>query len=75
MKKATAVSIGLIVLGIIFECIHLSTDIRFFKIKFWLLGIISIIAGFAGLKWYAIIPLLERRASVLGRFKRNTRKK
>jgi len=74
MKKLTIISICLIILGFLFECIHLGSDIQFFKIKFWLLGIIFITAGIMGLVWDNIIPTLEKRAKVLGQFKKNKRK-
>ena len=72
MKKATIISIGLILLGFVFECLFLGTDQMFFVIKFWLLGVISIIAGVIGLIWFTILPLLETRAKTLGNFKRKS---
>lgn len=70
MKKGIAISIGLIVLGVVFECLHFATEIRFFEIKFWLLGIISMTLGVLGGLWYVMVPVLENRAKELGRFKK-----
>ena len=70
MKKGTAISIGLIVLGFIFECLYLNTDVQFFIIKFWLLGIICIISGFLGLWLSTFAPLLDERAKKLGDYKK-----
>lgn len=49
MKKSIIISIALIVLGFVFECLYLGTDATFFSVKFWILGVISIIAGTLGL--------------------------
>jgi hypothetical protein len=62
MKKETGISIGLIVLGFVFECLYLGTDTMFFVIKFWLLGVICLIAGFIGLLLFTLLPLFEQRA-------------
>ena len=70
MKKRILVSIGLIVLGLIFECLHFLTDIRFFEIKFSILGIVSMVLGVVGILWYFMVPVLEKRAEVLGKFKK-----
>ena len=72
MKRATLISIGLIVLGFIFECLHFTTDALFFTVKFWLLGMIAIIAGVLGLIMFTIIPALNRRAETLGNFKKES---
>lgn len=69
MKKGIAISTGLIALGFIFECLHFATNIEFFEIKFWVLGIICIALGIFVLLWNTIVPLLENRAEKLGRFK------
>ncbi len=69
------ISIGLIVLGLIFECLHYLTDIRFFKIKLSILGVVCITLGVIGFLWYSMIPILEKRAKVLGTFKKERIKK
>ena len=71
IKKATIISILLIVLGFVFECLHFLTDTLFFTVKFWLLGMVCIIAGVLGLIAFAIIPALNRRAETLGKFKKD----
>ena len=70
MKSEIIISIGLILLGFIFECLHFLTDIRFFEIKLSILGIVSIAIGVVGILWYFVVPLLEKRAEVLGEFKK-----
>ncbi len=70
MKNKIIISIGLIVLGFIFECLHFFTNIRFFEIKFSILGIVSMVLGVVGILWYFVIPVLEKRAEVLGKFKK-----
>ena len=75
MKKGIVVSIVLIGLGLVFECLHFATNIEFLEIKFWLLGVISIAIGILGILWYTIIPLLENRAKKLGTFKKKQFKK
>lgn len=70
MKKGIVISIALIGLGFIFECIHFATNIEFFEIKFWALGVISTALGIFGILWYTLIPLLENRAEKLGKFKK-----
>ena len=72
MKKEIIISIGLISLGLVFECLHFGTDIRFFEIKFWLLGIISMGLGVLGIIWFTVVPLLEKRAKTLGQFKKES---
>ena len=72
MKKGTIISIGLIILGFIFECLHFGTDIRFFEFKFWLLGIITMTLGMLGILWFTVVPLLENRAKTLGKFKKES---
>jgi len=42
--------------------------------KFWLLGIILIVLGIAGILWNTAIPILEKRAAIIGKFKRDRRK-
>lgn len=65
MKKETKISIGLLILGFIFELLYFSTDITLFNIKFWILGTICIVAGALGLIIFGILPLLNRRASMV----------
>jgi len=61
MKKGIMISIGLIVLGAIFECIYFTTDIQFYEIPFWALGMIFTVLGVLGVLWYVIVPFLESR--------------
>lgn len=70
MKKRTLISIDLIVLGFILECLHFLTEIRFFEIEFSTLGLVSIVLGVVGILWYSIVPVLEKRAETLGKFKK-----
>ena len=70
MKKEIFIFILLVVLGLIFECLQFATDLTFFSIKFWILGIICMFLGFCGLIFYGLIPLLEHRANTLGKAKR-----
>ena len=70
MKKETLFSAFLLIIGFVFEFLYLGTDQLFFVIKFWVLGVICIIAGACGLILYGVIPLLERRAEMLGKSKR-----
>ena len=69
MKKGIISSISLILLGLFFECLHFTTNLEFFQIKFWALGLITMTLGVLGLIWFTIVPLLEKRASTIGRFK------
>jgi len=73
MKKGIIISIGLIVLGSIFECLHFASDHDFLEIKLWLLGVICITLGVLGLIWNIIIPLLENRAKKIGKVKKEYR--
>ena len=66
MKKVTIISLALIVFGFVCEIIYLATDGLFFKAKFWILGLISILAGVIGLWVYTVLPWLERRAGING---------
>ena len=75
MKKGLVISICLIGLGFVFECLHFATDIRFFELKFWALGVIFIALGIFGILWNTLIPVLENRAEKLGKFKRDQIKK
>lgn len=75
MKKGLVISISLIVVGFIFECLHFGTSIRLLEIKFWLIGLIAMVLGVLGILWYAIVPLLENRANLLGKFKKAQRNK
>ncbi len=61
MKKEGIISIGLLILGFIFEYLYLGTDKMFLSIKFWMLGLVCIIVGTLGLILYVIIPLLGDR--------------
>ena len=73
MKKGTVISIFLFVLGLVFEGVHLLTDLRFFQFKFWILGVVFMIIGFLGIIWFGIVPLMENRARTLGKFKNEKR--
>lgn len=55
MKKSTAISIGLIIIGFILECLYLNSSNIFFKAKLWLVGVICIIAGILGLVLFTIL--------------------
>ena len=70
MNNKIRISIALIILGFVFECIHFFTDIHFFELKFWILGILCLTLGVLGGLWFGIIPVLEERASKIGKFKR-----
>jgi len=70
MKKGIVIAVGLIVLGLIFECLHFATNMELLGFKFWVLGIASIFLGILGLLWYMVVPLLENRAAKLGKFKK-----
>ena len=70
MKKGLVISISLIALGLIFECLHFATAIQFFEIKFWLIGLIAMVMGILGVLWYAVVPVLENRAKLIGKFKK-----
>jgi len=72
MKKGTIISIGLLVLGFVFECLYMGTDKTFFVIKFWLLGVFCMIAGALGLVWFTLIPLAEKRAETMGKAKKKS---
>ena len=48
-KKGTIISISLIVLGLVLECLYLGSDKIFFAAKFWLIGLICFVAGVLGL--------------------------
>jgi len=67
MSKELVISIILIMLGFIFECLHFTTDLTLFEIKFWILGIGCIILGSLGLVWYGLIPFLGKGAEKLGK--------
>ena len=56
MKKSTVISILLILLGFLFEYLYLATDNIFFDVKFFILGVVSILMGAIGLWVYTIIP-------------------
>ncbi len=72
MKKSTVISIGLIALGFVFECLYLGSNELLFKSKFWLLGILCILAGAIGLVLFTVIPLLDYRAGKVGKEKRKS---
>ena len=57
MKKSTVISVGLILLGLVFEALYLNApDSTFLKIKLNLLGVICLIAGVLGLWLFTILP-------------------
>ena len=58
MKKETFVLTFLLVLGFVFECLHFATPGTFLGAKFWLLGIVSILAGTLGLWLFTVLPIL-----------------
>ncbi len=70
MKKGIVISIVLLFLGFIFECLHFATDIKVLEFKSWMLGVICFVLGALGLLWYAVVPILEIRAEKLGKFKK-----
>jgi len=74
MKKGIVVSIGLIILGFVFEYIYFATDITIFEFKSWLLGVICMTLGMLGILYYAIVPFLEKRAERLGKHKKGSLK-
>ena len=59
MNKGLIISIGLIILGFIFECIYLASDNLFIDLKAWLLGVICIIAGMLGVWIFGGLKLLN----------------
>ena len=61
MKKGILGSNTLIILGFIFECLHFTTDLEFFHLKFWILGLICISLGILGFVWYIILPVFEEQ--------------
>ncbi len=75
MKKGVILSTGLIVLGLILECLHLTTTIKLFEIKLWIIGMVCIVAGVLGLLWFTVVPVAENRADQLGNFKKNRLRK
>ena len=60
MKKTTLISVSLILIGFVFEYFYLVGESTFFDIKFWVAGIVSILAGVIGLWLFTIIPLLDK---------------
>ncbi|NND79092.1 MAG: hypothetical protein HKN53_04280 [Maribacter sp.] len=58
-RKGTLISISLIVIGLILECLYLGSDKIFFAAKFWLIGLICFIAGVLGLFLFALPQLLN----------------
>lgn len=75
MNKKAFISIQLIILGFVLEFVHFWTDLEFFKVKFWVLGVVSMLLGVLGLIWFGVIPLLEKRAKTLGKFKKKSMKR
>ncbi|MEM6967088.1 MAG: hypothetical protein AAF573_20160 [Bacteroidota bacterium] len=61
MKKQTIISILLLGLGFVFEYLYYASESTFFDVKFWLLGVICIIAGAIGIWMYALMPFLNER--------------
>lgn len=61
MNKQTIISILLIVLGFVFECFYFIAETTFFDVKFWLSGVLCIIAGAIGLWIYGIMPFLNNK--------------
>lgn len=58
MKKGTLISIILIILGFIFECIYYTIDNPFLNVKFGVLGVICLVAGVLGL-WLNSISVAD----------------
>lgn len=61
MKKEVLISILLLSLGVVFECLYYAVDNTFFDVKFYLLGIFSIIFGAIGLWVYLIMPYINKQ--------------
>ena len=61
MKKATVISVSLIVLGFIFECLYLTIDSLFFDTKFWLLGLVCMVTGAIGFWLSAVVPAFDNK--------------
>lgn len=61
MKQAGVISIGLIILGFVFEYLYLMSESTFFDLKFAVLGTVSIIAGMLGLVAYVILPYFDQK--------------
>ncbi len=59
MKKSSIISISLIILGFIFECLYLTIDNQFLNAKFWISGVFCIIIGSLGLWLFTVIPWME----------------
>lgn len=74
MKKGISISIILIALGFIFECIHLATNFELLGINFLMLGAVFIILGILRIVRSLIIPALNKRAETLGEFKKKNLK-
>ena len=56
MNKETIFSIGLILLGFVFECIYLTSTNIFIDVKSWLLGALCIILGMLGVWIFGVLP-------------------
>lgn len=60
MKRSTIISVGLILLGFVFEYLYLAVDNLFFDVKFFILGVACIVAGVLGLWIYAVMPAMGK---------------
>jgi len=61
MKKSTLFSILLIAFGFLFEYLHYAVDNVLFDVKFFILGIVCVIAGVLGLWLFTILPALGEK--------------
>lgn len=61
MKQAGVISIGLILLGFVFEYLYFLSNSMFFDVKFAILGTVCILAGMLGLLAYVILPYLDEK--------------
>lgn len=60
MKKEIIISGLLLLLGFLFEFLYFKSSSAFFDLKFWVLGIVCVIAGALGLWIYALLPLINK---------------
>lgn len=70
MKKRNLISIVLIVVGLGLECVHFLGNLTVLNLDLSIVGGILITIGIFRMVWTAFIPLLEKRAEVLGKFKK-----
>ncbi len=70
MKQGMLISIVLIALGFIFECIHFATDFELFGINFLMLGAVFMVLGVLRMIRSIVVPALNKRAETLGEYKK-----